>query len=308
MNGRLFLFVCALTVMTFGSVKGQNHRDLMLKKEIVPYLNGKDFDDANRYNIVVAKVDSLESVYGFEPDVEYRFLEASFYRGDIRRFQSKMEILVKDYGLDVALLNPSANYYQSIMSGQLSKWFKAMYLKNHVVWLDHNFGKQSDLYRLNSLNEKDQVVNAFASRLFFAREMDSVQKALIQFHLDDFNRSNAKVLVDLSKKYQAFPTSKSFGLIQHNFNNVLVHNFQQQETLDQTWDALFPFLKQAYLNQEIDNTIFQNYDFYYYCNYGVQVFGSYSIEQIPEQFRKNDEPIRLKDVLFYEAMKREFGW
>jgi hypothetical protein len=85
-----------------------------------------------------------------------------------------------------------------------------------------------------------------------------------------------------------------------------VHNFQTN--ISKTWELLFPLVKKAYIKNEIDNVIFQNYDFYCFLKNGYQEFNSYKIEQIPKQFRKNNNSIPLKDEKEFVKIKLEFKW
>lgn len=110
----------------------------------------------------------------------------------------------------------------------------------------------------------------------------------------------------ISKKSNCFVLSKKFPIIQNNLNSAIIHNFQMN--IDDSWSLLYPYIKTAYKNNEIDNVIFQNYDFYRYLKDGYQEFNSYKIEQIPFDFRKNQDPIPLKDVDFFNEFKKEMIW
>ena len=99
-----------------------------------------------------------------------------------------------------------------------------------------------------------------------------------------------------------FVLSKKFPIIQNNLNSAIIHNFQMN--IDDSWSLLYPYIKTAYKNNEIDNVIFQNYDFYRYLKDGYQEFNSYKIEQIPFDFRKDQDIIPLKNVDFFNEFKK----
>lgn len=216
-----------------------------------------------------------------------------------------MTILVKEYGFKIDYLNETENYYNDITTGKLAAWFKEMYLKNHFIWLNNNFEKLRDIRILNEINVKDQAIAKISSEIITLKLKPS-DSSKIHTRIKNLNAENLQSIYDISKKYNAFVLSKKFSIIQNKLNNSIVHNFQIN--LTKTWELLFPLAKNAYLKNEIDNIIFQNYDFYCFLKNGYQEFNSYKIEQIPEQFRNNINEIPLKDEKEFEKIKSEFKW
>ena len=51
-------------------------------------------------------------------------------------FKKDLLVLVKDYGFKIDYLTTNENYYNDLMNGKLSNWFKKMYLKNHLICLN----------------------------------------------------------------------------------------------------------------------------------------------------------------------------
>jgi hypothetical protein len=213
--------------------------------------------------------------------------------------------LVKEYGFKIDYLNATENYYNDITIGKLATWFKEMYLKNHFIWLNNNFEKLSDIRILNEVNVKDQVIARLSSEII-TLELKPSDSVKIHTRIKNLNCENLQLIYDISKKNNVFVLSKKFPIIQNRLNNSIVHNFQTN--ISKTWELLFPLVKKAYIKNEIDNVIFQNYDFYCFLKNGYQEFNSYKIEQIPKQFRKNNNSIPLKDEKEFVKIKSEFKW
>jgi len=180
-----------------------------------------------------------------------------------------------------------------------------MYLKNHMIWVSNNFKRLKDIRKLNEINLKDQAISKVASELitmkFNANDSIKIYTAINKINLENIND-----IIEISKNNNLYAGSKKFPLIQNGINNAMIHNLRDNTKL--TWDALFPFIKKAYIKNEIDNVIFQNYDFYCFINNGYQEFNSYKIDQIPPQFKKGKKEIPLKNVSEFEAIKKEFNW
>jgi len=302
----LLVFISSFCFM---QATAQTTRDNIINKTILPVLNSERYKDMSEYNHIKSVLRDLENKYGYEVFLKQRLLEPAFYNNDIDFFKTELTILVRDYGFDVAYMKGYENYYEAIIGGALSGWFKEMYLKNHVIWLSNNFDKQVELRKLNALNDKDQNVTAFAMSVLNIPGLDNVQQDAVKELLGEYHFKNFEMVIDIAKKREIFPDNKNFAILQTGFDTVLIHNFQFEKNQQEVWDALFPYIKKAYLNNEITNVIFQNYDFYYYQHFNSLVFGSYTFVQMPEQFRKSEKgPIPIKDPVWLEKIKKEFKW
>lgn len=299
-----------LSAIVFFSVfaaNAQTVRDIFIKDSIQPVLNAVSIDRVDYLRLKKAIV-TLEKQYGYEVNLKKRIINKAYTQNDLDFFKTELSVLVKEYGFDAAYLSGNESYYTAIMKGNLSKWFREMYLTNHNVWLSNNFDKQADLRKLNTINEKDQVITSFAMSVLNIQGLDSLQQQKIKSLLGEYHGRNLEPVLNIAATRKLFPNDRNFAVIQNGFDSVLIHNFQFKENFDTVWAALFPYIKNAYLKHEITNVIFNNYDFYHYLHYGSQVFGSYTIDRIPEQFRKSDDPLPLKDKQWLDEIKREFGW
>jgi|GEM_PF-1091870 len=299
-----------LTIIVFFSqfaANAQSVRDIFIKDSVQPVLNAASIDKADYLRLKKA-IAKLEKQYGYEVNLKKRILNKAYTQNDLDFFKAELSVLVKEYGFDAAYLSGNENFYTAVMKGSLSKWFKDMYLKNHNVWLSNNFDKQTDLRKLNTINEKDQAITSFAMSVLNVQGLDSIQQQKIKILLGEYHGRNLEPVLNIATTRKLFPNDRNFAVIQNGFDSVLIHNFQFKENFDAVWAALFPYIKEAYLKHEITNVMFNNYDFYHYLHYGSQVFGSYTIEQIPEQFRKNDQSLPLKDKHWLDEIKKEFGW
>lgn len=286
-------------------VMSQTKRDIFLRDSIIKPINYKQVTNKKIYDKTYDLLKKMDTEFGYEKDIHLKILEFSYFHNDLDNFKKDLLILVKDYGFKIDYLTTNENYYNDLMNGKLSNWFKKMYLKNHLIWVENNFDKLNDIRALNEINIKDQTL-AKLSNVMLDVNLNQSDSIKIYTVIQRLNAENLQLIYKISEKNNCFILSKKFPVIQNNINSAIIHNFQMN--LDDSWNLLFPYIKTAYKNNEIDNVIFQNYDFYRYLKDGYQEFNSYKIEQIPPDFRKNQDPIPLKDVDFFNEFKKEMIW
>lgn len=274
----------------------QTKRDFLLKDSIIKPINSKQLLDKRVYDKTYSLLKNMDDEFGYEKDIHLKILEYSYFHNELQDFKYNLTILVKEYGLKIDYLTNNENYYNDLMNGKLSNWFKKMYLKNHLKWVENNFDKLNDIRVLNEINIKDQTL-AKLSNVMIDVNLNQSDSIKIYNVIQRLNTENLQLIHKISEKSNCFVLSKKFPIIQNNLNSAIIHNFQMN--IDDSWNLLYPYIKIAYKNNEIDNVIFQNYDFYRYLKDGYQEFNSYKIEQIPPEFRKNQNPIPLKDVIFF---------
>lgn len=301
------LFAFVVCFYSIGCL-AQNARDIFIKDSVQPVLNTEVLNDKVYYQQLKKAISKLEKQYGYETNLKKRILEAAYWHNDLVYFKTEITTLVKDHGFDVAYMSGDENYYSAIIQGDLAKWFKQMYLKNHSEWLSNNFDKQIELRKLNTVHEKDQFITSFAMSVLNVLGLDTIQQHAIKQHLADYHYRALLPVLDIAKTRAILPNDKNFAVLQNSYDTALIHNFQFKENMDRVWGMLFPYYKKAYLAYDITNVMFENYDFYHYQHYGTQVFDSYRIDQIPEQFRKNNEAIPVVDSVWLGKLKKEFKW
>ncbi len=142
-----------------------------------------------------------------------------------------------------------------MINGKLSNWFKKMYLKNHLIWVENNFNKLNDIRALNEINIKDQTL-AKLSNVMLDVNLNQSDSVKIYTVIQRLNDENLQLIYRISEENNCFVLSKKFPIVQNNLNSAIIHNFQMN--LDDSWNLLFPYIKTAYKNNEIDNVIFQN--------------------------------------------------
>ena len=286
-------------------VVSQTKRDVFLLDSIIKPVNSKQISNKEIYEKTYALLKKTDTEFGYEKDIHLKILEFSYFHNDLDNFKKDLLVLVKNYGFKIDYLTTNENYYNDLMNGKLSNWFKKMYLKNHLIWVENNFDKLNDIRALNEINIKDQTL-AKLSNVMLDVNLNQSDSIKIYTVIQRLNAENLQLIYKISEKNNCFILSKKFPVIQNNLNSAIIHNFQMN--LDDSWNLLFPYIKTAYKNYEIDNVIFQNYDFYRYLKDGYQEFNSYKIEQIPPDFRKNQDPIPLKDVDIFNEFKKEMIW
>ena len=286
-------------------VMSQTKRDIFLQDSIIKPINFKQVANQEIYEKTYILLKKMDAEFGYEKDIHLKILEFSYFHNDLDNFKKDLLVLVKDYGFKIDYLTTNENYYNDLINGKLSNWFKKMYLKNHLIWVENNFDKLNDIRALNEINIKDQTL-AKLSNVMLDVNLNQSDSIKIYTVIQRLNAENLQLIYKISEKNNCFILSKKFPVIQNNLNSAIIHNFQMN--LDDSWNLLFPYIKTAYKNNGIDNVIFQNYDFYRYLKDGYQEFNSYNIEQIPPDFRKNQDPIPLKDVDFLNVFKKEMKW
>ncbi|HLO74754.1 MAG TPA: hypothetical protein VK164_12510 [Flavobacterium sp.] len=286
-------------------VMSQTKRDIFLQDSIIKPINYKQVTNKKIYHKTYDLLKKVDSEFGYEKDIHLKILEFSYFHNDLDNFKKDLLVLVKDYGFKIDYLTTNENYYSDLINGKLSNWFKKMYLKNHLIWVENNFDKLNDIRALNEINIKDQTL-AKLSNVMIDMNLNQSDSVKIYTVIQRLNDENLQLIYKISEKNNCFVLSKNFPIVQNNLNSAIIHNFQMN--LDDSWNLLYPHIKTAYKKNEIDNVIFQNYDFYRYLKDGYQEFNSYKIEQIPPDFRKNQDPIPLKDVDFFNEFKKEMKW
>jgi len=288
------------------SVQAQTFRDT-LSSNIVYNLP----KDETAYQKLKEDIKALEKLDEKpNPELLYSKLSYIYKYNDIEYLKEVLTLLTRNYGFNLSYSSGNESYYNDIINGSLASWFKEMYIKNHSEWLSENLDKQIDIYRLNTLQEKDQLVNDISSAIYKSTSFTNDQKKIIEKILDEYSFDNVRVILDLSTEIGSLPTGNSFSLIQKDFNYVELHNLQRKNNFEKYWNSIFPFYKTSYLNNDISSIKFRTVDFTKYKLDGTQIFNLIKIEEIHESWRNdpNDKEIPLFDSNQTKMVRQELGW
>lgn len=298
--------VIYLFVLVSISCYGQTQRDTLVS-EIIYNLP----KDETAYTKLKADIKELEkSEEKPNPEILHSKLEYIYQQNDIDYFKEVLTLLTRNYGFNLSYASGNESYYEDIINGNLATWFKEMYIKNHSEWLSENLDKQIDIYRLNTLFEKDQLVNGvfrdFYSNLNLSEKQEEASFKMLGSHFYD----NAKVIESVASKTGSMPRGNSFALIQNGYGIVELHCLQNKYTYEKLWTTFYPYYKTSYLNMDISSITFRNIDSQMYIHEGKQIFDLLKIEDIPKHWLKNpnDKDIPLKDELETKKMRTELGW
>ncbi len=267
--------------------------------------------DLTTYNKLKTDLRELENIEGKpNPELLYSNIQTMYRMEDLDYFKATLELLTKRYGYNISYLKGSENYYKAIMHGELAEWFKKMYIKNHSEWLSENLDKQIDIYRLNTLFEKDQLVNKALGEIYNKLNLSDEQEKIRYKILGGFFYENAEVIESVAKKIESMPRGNSFALIQNAYGIVEIHSLQNDHTYEKLWTTFYPYYKNSYINKDISSTPFRNIDSNLYIHEGKQIFNLIRIEDVPKDWRRNanDTEIPLKDELETKKMRKELGW
>ena len=294
----------------------QNKRDYFIRDTIVSLnTNLSNNNNEDNFNKLVNSIEKLEKDYNtYEPEFRYHLLLHNAYNlNKIDFFKNQLSVLVEKYGFDVAYMSEQESYYNTIMKGKLSSWFKDMYLEKHFIWLKNNFEKQIDLRKLNNLHEKDQLINIYSLSLDVGAKHDSIQHKKDRELKSIYSMNNAFELYKITQKYNAIPTGKTFALVQNQYAIIESHNLQLEDNYDRYYLLFFDYYKKAYLANEIDYIIFSHIDFNSYIHKKKQKFGLITKQNVLDSYlTKKDkicpDIIPIEDIEFSRKIKKEFGW
>jgi len=296
-----FIFILFYSLLA----PAQNERDIIVHDSLsytVMYMK-------ENYPIAKKRVLKLEQKYGYEPELKHRLISQSFKNNYIDFFKKELSTLVEKYGFQLIYIKETEPYYTAITEGELSSWFKEMYLEKHFIWMKNNFEKQLDLKKLNDIRDKDFLIRKYTNLLSKKLKFDSIQSINKKKVMSELDFENIADLYQITQKREKYPTGKTFALIQKGFGVTEMHNMESKENFERFWVLFYPFYKQAYLRNEISYIYFKNYDSYSYLHHGYQEFGLLKTEEIPERYMTTGlKEIPLKDFDFYFKILKEFNW
>lgn len=299
----LLLFFSLLCI---SNIHAQTYRD-SLASQIIHNLP----KDETTYQKLKADIKELEKLEEKpNPEILHSKLSSIYKFKDIDYFKEILTLLTRYYGYNVSYLSGKENYYESIIYGNLSNWFKEMYIKNHSEWLSENLDKQKTIFELNTLADKDQIVNGISTDIYQSLKLNEEQKQIIDNILDKHSFNNAQILLDISSKIGSLPTGNSFSLIQKDYGYVELHNLQRVNNFEKLWTSFYPLYKTSYLNKDISSIKFRTIDFTKYRHDGKQIFNLIKIEDFHESWlnNPNDKDIPLADPEQTKKLRQELGW
>lgn len=300
------IILISLLLFIHHSVNAQTYRDTLTSKII--YNFPKEETNYQKLKADIKELEHLEEKPN--PEILHNKLSIIYKFKDITYFKEVLTLLTRKYGFNISYSSGYENYYDAIINGDLAIWFKEMYIKNHSEWLSENLDKQIDIYRLNNLKEKDQLVHKAILGIQNIKGLTEEQKNELNRIDGVYFNKNLETLVEVSNKIDNLPTGNSIALIQNHYGIVETHAMQNPSTFENTWQVLLPYYKKAYLNKNISSLYFRNIDSHMYRYNGKQLFNLLKIEDVPESWRNNpnDKEILLIDPDQTKKLRKELGW
>lgn len=299
----LILLFC---LFILSNTQAQTYRDSLASQIIYNFPK-----DETTYQKLKADIKALEKLEEkSNSEILHSKLSSIYKLKDINYFKEVLTLLTRKYGFNLSYASGYENYYDAIINGELAVWFKEMYIKNHSEWLSENLNKQIDIYRLNNLKEKDQLVH---KAILGIRNI----KGLTDEQIQELNKidgmyfdKNLNTLLEVSNKIKNLPTGNSFALIQNHYGIVETHAMQHNDTFEKAWQGLLPFYKTSYLNKNSSSINLRNIDAHMYKYNGKQLLNLLKIEDVPESWRNNpnDKDIPLADPEQTKKLRQELGW
>lgn len=300
------IILISLLLFIHHSVNAQTYRDTLTSKII--YNFPKEETNYQKLKADIKELEHLEEKPN--PEILHNKLSIIYKFKDITYFKEVLTLLTRKYGFNISYSSGYENYYDAIINGDLAIWFKEMYIKNHSEWLSENLDKQIDIYKLNSLHDKDQTQRYFFSEIRNVKNLTESQLKEIRTLEGIVFADNFENLIDISNKEGSLPKGNSFALIQNGYGIVEVHIMQHEDTFDKAWQRLYPLYRKAYLNKDISSKYFRDIDSWMYKYNGKQLFNLLKIEDVPEGWRNNanDKKIPLLNPEQTKKLRQELGW
>lgn len=302
-NSFKFLFTFLL-ISAFAH--SQTQRDTLFSEIIYNFP-----ENTTEYHRLKADLKKLESIDNKpNPELLYNKLNYFYQNNDLKYFKETLTLLTRKYGFNLSYASGEENYYEAIIHGDLAKWFRKMYVKNHSKWLSKNLDKQIDIYKLNRLSYDDQLVHIAILKVRSIEGLTEEQLQKLRKMDGNYFKRNLNVLLNVSKKTNTLPTGNSFALIQNGYYLTEVHAMQHEDLFENAWQSLYPFYKTSYLNNDNSSILFRNIDAHMYQYNGKQVFDLLRIENIPDGAKNNpdDTEIPLVNPEQTKKLRAELGW
>jgi hypothetical protein len=291
----------SILLLIFNIGLGQNKSFQIYEDSIFPFIEN-DYQKAKNNYL------KCEQRYKFDPIYTMSFLEFALKNDDIAFFKKEIKKLIKLYGYSYSLLDTSGiamgnPLNQQIHSKKLCFWLAFQSKKNHPKWVSKNPNSslQSDI--LNTLYTKDQLIRKISFDLFPAmKEMDSLcYENFVHIYDSLITAIDANNIISLQNA-----CIKNDNYLLNNFDNgylsskivglIISHNLKRGKYLNETWERLYPFVEQAYIDGKISDVLLYEYDFNLYKRYGYQYYGTLG-EDIPikdlETFNDRKKRLRL---------------
>lgn len=298
------LFIILIIFIISATSNAQTYRDTLAAKIINNYSKDKASYDELKKNI-----NELEKIENkFNPEILFKNLEFMYQQNDLEYFKQSLILLTEKYGYNVSYLSGRENYYEDIMYGNLSDWFKKNYIHKHSIWLSENLDKQVDIYILNSLSQRDQIAHKMLKNVENYLDLDDNQKSKIKELDGAVFSSNIKELEHISSQIGSLPTGNSFALIQKPYDIIEWHGFQHEDLFYNTFNSLYPYYKESYMNMDISSIRFKNIDSFLFMNKGTQIFDLLKVDNIPDGLLENKNSIPLDNLEQTNKLKKELKW
>lgn len=245
--------------------------------------------------------------YQFDPIYTLSFLEFALKNDDIAYFKKEIRKLIKLYGYSYSLIDTSGismenPLNQQIHSKKMYYWLALKSKKNHHKWVRKNPNAAFQGVLLNTLFTKDQLTRKISFDFFpVMKEMDSICYAnFVNVYDSLLTAIDANNIISLQNA-----CIKNDNYLLNNFDNgylssrivglIISHNLKRGKYLNETWERLYPFVEQAYIDGKISDILFHEYDFNLNKHYGYQYYGTLG----------NETPI--KDMETFDDRKKRLS-
>lgn len=216
--------------------------------------------------------------------------------------------LVEHYGFDILQLNNRLSYYQALVTGELSNWFKMHYPPLRAKWLENNLEKLPYIKALNDLYVKDQTLANLYSTINSQDFKDEKAKEILDTIFLEETKSHFLELLNIYKKIETYPSAKSFALPQSSHFLVEMHALKIPSISLECLEQIYPYYEKTYLNNQITYLVFRDFDTQLILSKGKQYFGTVKESEIPESFLDKSGKIPVVDAVHLKERRTKLGW
>ncbi len=270
---RSLVFIYAV-LLSYYSI-GQNKSYSIIYTEVYPI-------QYNSYNEAKAIWKKCDRKYSIDPSETLLFLAVSLQNDDVKYYKKSVGKLIRKYHWKYIEHDPSVNQHPINIQIK-SKGLDAWTLSKTDKKIKRSFAEKDCSEEISNLFLQDQLDTKLSDdSLKVVVEELGAELGIVE--RNDWNRMLR--LAELCEVQGTMINNFDHGIGTYNkVQLMMLHAFKSKNLFQPTWDLLFPYLENAYLEGKISGTFFQLYDQWSTTHTGEQYYGT--LENVPCRDQEN---------------------
>jgi hypothetical protein len=264
-------FIFYFLIFTSNIVFSQNDSYCVIKNDIYPLINNKDYEGAKKLWLI------MEKQHNVDPNSEYLFLIEALANDDIEFYKSRIPSLIEDHGYHFfasdTLLENLRWDFEIIINKGLHKWLINTSNELYPNWIKKKPESYSLQQQIIQLAHNDQL---FRTSIHFAEVSDTncTGKELDWDILSRCDYENAAKLATLCIRNGGLPNHFDNGYKTYALMDLIIwHNLKSEDNIHNAWMILSPHIDKAYLEGKIGSGFYASYDYWLLHFTGYQYYG-----------------------------------